>query len=342
MATIKDIAIRAKVSTSTVSRVLNNDASLSVTDTTRENILKAAKELKYIPVNRRGTLRKDTNIKKMKIGILLCQSFEEELSDPYFLPIRQEIENECKNQGFHDVEVFRLQNMDSSQYRKDIDGLIVVGQVNPEFISKFSMGTRHIIYIDYSPDENNYDSVTIDFEKASNKALDHLLQLGYKRIGYIGGKSIEHSDDKSFEIKDKRQLFFESKMKENDMYDPLDIHVGYFTMAQGYELMKSALKKQDLPEAFFIASDPMAVGAMRVLQESNLRVPEDVAIVSFNDIEMAKYASPPLTSVKVDAKEMGRVGVKLLKDRINGRKTPLKVIIPTELVIRESCGSDIQ
>jgi LacI family transcriptional regulator len=340
MATIKDVAARAKVSAATVSRVLNNDETLSVTDITRQNILEAAKELKYIPVNRRGTLRENTNLRKRKIGILLCQSFEEELSDPYFLPIRQEIENECKAQGFQEVEVFRLQNLDASQHRNDIDALIVVGQVNPEFIKKFSAGTDHIIYIDYSPDENKYDSITIDFEKATNKALNHLLDLGYKRIGYIGGKSVEHFDHKSIEIKDKRQLFFENKMKENDMYDPHDIHVGYFTMTQGYELMKSALKQGNLPDAFFIASDPMGIGAIRALQESDLRIPEDVAIVSFNDIEMAKYASPPLTSVRVDAEEMGRVGVKLLIDRINGRKTPLKVIIPTELVIRESCGSN--
>ena len=341
MTTIKDIAIRAKVSSSTVSRVLNKDETLSVTKETRQNILQVAKDLKYIPVKKRGTTKDSSHKSKAKVGIVLCQSLEEELSDPYFLPIRQGIESECRNQGLSDVEVFRLQNLNSSQFRSDIDGLIVIGKANPEFIEKVSVGTQHIIYIDHCPNDNKYDSVIIDFKKATDKVLDHLLGIGYKRIGYIGGKAVEHSTNKSLAITDDRQTTFENRMKKENLYDINNIHIGDFTMTQGYELMKFALKQGNLPNAFFIASDPMAIGALRALKESNLRVPEDVAIVSFNDIEMASYASTPLTTVKVHTEEMGRAGVRLLIERIKGRKIPLKVIAPTELVIRESCGNEI-
>ena len=341
MTTIKDIAIRAKVSSSTVSRVLNNDETLSVTKETRQNILHVAKELKYVLVKKRATTRKNMNIEKMKIGIVLCQSLEEELNDPYFLPIRQGIENECKNHEVLEVEVFRLKDLNSSQFRNDIDGLFVIGKANPGFFNKISIGTQHIIYIDHCPNETKYDSVIIDFEKATDKVLDHLLGIGYKRIGYIGGKAVEHSTNKSLAIRDDRQTTFENRIKKENLYDFNNIHIGDFTMTQGYELMKFALEQGNLPNAFFIASDPMAFGALRALKESNLRVPEDVAIVSFNDIEMASYASTPLTSVKVHTEEMGRVGVRLLIERIKGRKIPLKVIVPTELVIRESCGNDI-
>jgi LacI family transcriptional regulator len=116
------------------------------------------------------------------------------------------------------------------------------------------------------------------------------------------------------------------------------VFIGEFSMRQGYELMKEAINKGDLPEAFFIASDSMSIGAMRALQEANLRVPEDIAIASFNDVQMAKFASTPLTSVKVYTEQMGRVGVQLLLDRIAGRELPLKVTVPTKLVIRESSG----
>lgn len=342
MVTIKDIAVRAKVSPATVSRVLNNDETLSVTDETRQNILQVAKELKYIPVKKRGILKKNADIKKMKVGIVLCQSSEEELSDPYFLPIRQGIEKECKNNGLFDIELFRLQNLYPNQFRNDIDGLIVIGKVNPEFIKNFSIGTQHIIYIDYCPNEDEYDSITIDFKKATDKILDHLLKIGYKRIGYIGGGALEHYTNNTLTMKDDRQIIFENRMKKEKLYESQDIHIGDFTMAQGYELMKFALKQGNLPNAFFIASDPMAIGALHALQESNLRVPQDVAIVSFNDIEMAKYASTPLTTVKVHTEEMGRISVRLLMDRLGGRKIPLKVVVPTELVIRESCGSTIK
>lgn len=340
MTTIKDIADYAKVSPSTVSRVLNNDETLSVTKETRQNILQASKELNYIPVKKRSTVKSNVNIEKIKVGIVLSQSFEEELSDPYFLPIRQGIESECRNQEILDVDILRLQKMDSSQIKSDIDGLIVIGKVDPEFLKMFSVRNPHMIYIDYCPDENVYDSIIIDFNKAMNSSLNHLLGIGYKRIGYIGGKNSKHIANENVSEKDIRQIIFENRMKKEAMYNPNDIHIGDFSMAQGYELMKLALKKDDYPSAFFIASDSMAIGALRALQEANLRVPDDVAIVSFNDIEMAKYASTPLTTVKVHTEEMGRTAVKLLQDRLNGREIPLKIVIPTKLVIRESCGNE--
>jgi LacI family transcriptional regulator len=340
MTTIKDVALRADVSSSTVSRVLNNDETLSVTKETRQNILQAAEDLNYIPVKKRGTGNRSSDTSKAKVGIVLCQSLEEELNDPYFLPIRQGIENECKNQELFDVEVIRLQNINSGQFISDVDGLIVIGKANPDFINKISGGIQHIIYIDHCPDETKYDSIIIDFKKATDKVLDHLLGIGYKRIGYIGGKAVEHSN-KSLAITEDRQTTFENRMKKEDLYDANNIHIGECKMTQGYELMKFALKQGNLPNAFFIASDPMAIGALRALKESNLRVPEDVAIVSFNDVEMARYASTPLTTVKVHTEEMGRVGVRLLIERIKGRKIPLKVIVPTELVIRESCGNQV-
>jgi len=341
--TIKDIAIYANVSSSTVSRVLNNDETLSVTNETRQNILEAAKELKYVPVKKRGTTKSNSEQLKNKVGIVLCQSLEEELEDPYFLPIRQGIEKECRNQGLFDIEIFNLQNSNSNPnpFRNDLDGLIVIGSANPEFINKISIGTQHIIYINHSPNEAIYDSIIIDFKKATDLALDHLLGLGYKRIGYIGGNYVEHSTDHRLVKKDNRQTNFENRMKKENLYNSNDIHIGEFTMKDGYELMKIALKQGNLPNSFFVASDPMAIGALRALKESNLSVPQDIAIVSFNDIEMAEYASTPLTTVKVHTEEMGRAGVRLLIERIKGRKIPLKVIVPTELIIRESCGNQI-
>ena len=342
MTTLKDIAIHAKVSPSTVSRVLNNDETLSVTEETRKNILQIAKELNYIPVKKRGTTKSDKRTKKIKIGIVLSQSFEEELSDPYFLPIRQGIEKECEKQGSIDVEILRLEKMNSSRVRSDIDGLIVIGRVNPEYIKKLGIEMDHTVYIDHCPDENKYDSVIIDFKKATDTILDHLFAIGYERIGYIGGSSLEHFTDKRLVVKDYRQIIFEERMKKQEVYNVQDIHIGEFSLIEGYELMKAALKKGNLPNAFFIASDSMAIGVLRALQEAELRVPEDVAIVSFNDIEMAEYASIPLTTVRVYTEEMGRTGVKLLLDRIGGRKVPLKVVVTTELIIRESCGSKIK
>lgn len=341
MATIKDIASISNVSMATVSRVLNNDDTLSVAEETRQRIVEAARELGYTTIRKRRTKRnmEQEEKQRLKIGIILCQSLEEELSDPYFLAIRQGVEQECKDQNFPAPELFRLNEINSVSAPTDVDGLVVIGKVYEEAVTQFTSKNKNIVYIDYSPDENNYDSVVVDFEKATNELIDHLFKHGYKRIGYIGGNQLLHFKEE--QIGDTRQQTFEKRMKQEQLYRPEDIYVGEFTMSQGYSLMKEAIKSGSLPDAFFIASDPMAVGALRALQEAGIKVPDDIALTGFDDIEMAKFASSPLTTIRVHMDLMGRTGVKLLLDQINGREIPLKVVVPTKLIVRESCGSHL-
>lgn len=333
MTTIKDIALNANVSASTVSRVLNNDQTLSVATATRERILKIAEELQYKAVKKRKSGHKAVTGFAPNIGIIMQQSLEEELSDPYFLSIRQGIESECNARGIISTELFRINNQNGDQISEK-DGLIIIGKLNEEIIKNYSSNIKNIVYIDDSPDEDLYDSVVIDFEKATNKVLDHLLGIGYQRIGYIGGRQREYREQH-----DSREIAFRKRMKKEGTFREEDIYIGEYTMTQGYDLMKEAIKNASLPDAFFIASDPMAIGAEQALREANINVPNEVAIVGFDDIEMAKFAITPLTTVKVHTWEMGRVGVNLLLDRMKGRKMPVKVTFPTEITIRESCGS---
>lgn len=336
MATIKDIADKSHVSASTVSRVLNNDDTISVQAETRERILQVAKELGYETIVERRLKQKQQASKS--VGIIVTQSLDEEISDPYFLSIRQGIEMELASHGVKTV-TFRLHETENYQMIEGLDGLIVVGRVKETALKAISK-VENVVYINHSPNEDLYDAVVIDFERASEKVLKHFLAVGYKRIGYIGGREKEHIKNQKFNSEDKRLTTFERFMKEQNLFDPAAVFVGEYSMAQGYKLMKEAIRAGKLPEAFFIASDPMAIGALRALQEANLKVPEDVAIISFDDIEAAKFASTPLTTIRVHTKEMGKTGVKLLLDRLNhGRELPLTVTLPTELVIRESCRS---
>ncbi|MGP4039679.1 LacI family DNA-binding transcriptional regulator [Gracilibacillus sp. D59] len=340
MATIKDIALRSNVSATTVSRVLNNDQTLSVASETRKRILEIANELGYKTVRERKFEQRTMDKKnKIKIGIVLCQSLQEELNDPYFLPIRQGIEKECLECGIHVTELFRAHSFSATQLTEDFDGLIIVGRYSPESIQKYSNQIKNIVYIDFAPDEEKFDSVVIDFEGATKKIINHLFANGYQHIGFIGGRQLEHSDIGYHKVEDPREKTFKTIMKQRGIYNSEHVFIGDFTISYGYQLMKKAIETENIPEAFFIASDPMAIGALKALQEADLRVPEDMAIVSFDDIEMAQFTSTPLTTVKVYTEEMGRTGVRLLLDKINGRELPLKVIVPTKLVIRDSCGS---
>lgn len=334
MATIKDIADKSNVSTSTVSRVLNNDHTLTVQAETRERILRVAKELGYETILERRL--KQRQLISKHVGIILTQSLDEEISDPYFLAIRQGIEMELASNGIN-TATFRLHETEANQIMEGLDGLIVVGRVKETTLKTISQ-VDNVVYINHAPNEDLYDSVVINFERATEKALKHLISIGYTRIGYIGGKEMEHMKNQRLISEDKRLTTFEHFMKERDLFDPKTVFIGEYTMAEGYKLMKKAIQSAKLPEAFFIGSDPMAIGALRALQEANLNVPSDVAIISFDDIEAAKFASTPLTTIRVHTREMGRTGVKLLLDRLNGRELPMTITLPTELVIRESCG----
>lgn len=335
MATIKEIADKANVSTSTVSRVLNNDHTLTVQAETRERILRVAKELGYETILERRLKQRQLTTKH--VGIILTQSLDEEISDPYFLSIRQGIEMELGSNGINTV-TFRLHETEGNQMMEGLDGLIVVGRVKETTLKTISQ-VDNVVYINHGPNEDLYDSVVINFERATEKALKHLVSIGYTRIGYIGGKEILHMKNQRLISEDKRLITFERFMKERDLFDQNAVFIGEYTMAQGYKLMKKAIESAPkLPEAFFIGSDPMAIGALRALQEAKLHVPSDVAIISFDDIEAAKFASTPLTTIRVHTREMGRTGVKLLLDRLNGRELPMTITLPTELVIRESCG----
>src|SRR5699024_6969212 len=154
------------------------------------------------------------------------------------------------------------------------------------------------------------------------------------------GIQAEHNQahEKRF-FEDLRHKHFMEKMVDNDKAAENHIFTGEFTMSDGYRLMKASLAQGNIPRAYFIASDPMAVGALRALQEEGLSIPKDVAIVSFDDIEMAQFASCPLSTVHVPTELMGRTSVKLLVDRLSGREVPLKVTVPTKFIVRESCGA---
>ncbi|MFC4766184.1 LacI family DNA-binding transcriptional regulator [Effusibacillus consociatus] len=342
MATLKDIALRANVSNATVSRVLNQDHTLSVTEETRQRILAIAEQLKYKP-SRKRNIKHNVNIEEnAKLGLLLWCSQQEEYNDPYFLSIREGIEREFSDLGIEIAKTMRAGGNGSDFSVNELDGLIVVGKIAADDIEKISMQMNNIVFVDYSPDPERYDSVVIDFGRATETAIEYLLNLGHKKIGYIGGRIYigTHGSERRTELPDERLVTYEKIMKNRGLDHSNHFYLGDWTTTDGYEMMKRAIEKGNLPSAFLVASDPMAIGAVRALHEAGIKVPDDVAIVSFDDIELAQYVTPSLTTVKAFTEQMGRTAVNLLLERLNGREVPLKVVVPTKLVIRQSCGGE--
>ncbi len=338
IATIKDIARIANVSSATVSRVLNNDTTFSVPEETKQRIMETAGKLNYRR-NERKQKTEPNELQQLKFGLLIWCSEQMEYSDPFYLSIRQGIEKECVKHGINISSVFRF--MEDSNTNIDahhLDGLFVIGKVHIDIINKSTRSPK-IVSIDYVLSDE-YDSVMFDLPKATRQALDHLLQLGHRKIGYIGGISyIRASEGKMFNT-DARQKEFEVILKELDLFNPNYVFVGDWRAEVGYELMKQALEAEDVPTAFVIGSDPMAIAALKAVSESDYNVPNDIAIVSIDDIQLASYVTPPLTSIKVFMEEMGETAVKLMADRMKGRELALHVTIPTKLMVRKSCGTD--
>lgn len=330
MATIKEVAAKAGVSIATVSRVLNFDESLNVAEATKKRIFETAEALEYVPNNKRKSKEKP-----VMIGIAQWYTEEEELRDPYYLAIRIAVEKLCdkENIDFRRITPNHERNMNG----KVFDGIIAIGKFGEEEVTYLKGLCKEIIFVDFSPEEEKYDSVLTDYKRGTLKALNYLYDLGHRKIGYIGGE--EYISGMEQCIEDEREHAYLEFMKEKELEHELLVLKGEFKPEAGYRLMKEALERENYPTAFFVASDPMAIGAYKAVNEKGLVVGEDMSIIGFDDIYTAQFLTPALTTVKVYTEFMGETAFETLKEHLNSnRQISKKILIPTEFVVRESCG----
>lgn len=326
MATIKQIADRAGVSNATVSRVLNYDETLSISDEKRKLIFEIAQEANYqTPRQRKAIINR-----KIKVLLFNWYTEEEELQDTYYMSIRLGIEKRCKMQNIELIKVFRNNPIPDEEYQ----GVIALGKFSDDEVKRIKDISDNIVFIDEEQREE-FDSVYVDFKLATNKVMDFLfLENDIKSVGYIGG--LEHvGEEIKSPIGEVRLKFYKEYLSEKGLLNEDFIYIGKFNVKSGYELMKKAMEKE-MPESFFVASDTMAIGALKALHEAGIRVPKDLKIIGFNDLPTSEFTIPPLTTIKVYTEFMGESAIDLILEKTRDRLLPKKVIIPTKLVIRES------
>ncbi|MBU5593251.1 LacI family DNA-binding transcriptional regulator [Clostridium sp. MSJ-4] len=327
MATIRDIAERAGVSLATVSRVLNYDETLNVSDITRKKVFEIAQELEYVTTKERKG-KKPT----LRIGIVKGYSDREEIEDTYYLFIRHSIEGILQEEK---IEYLNIEKEEKDHKAKNLDGIIAIGGFTDKEVRRLVNTNSNIVFVDNCPEEGDYDCVVVDMKRAVKKALDYLTSLGHESIGFIGGRDYTEQGEIEDDIREKAYYKY---MKSKDMLHEDFIRLGKFTPGSGYRLMKEILDNGRYPTAFFIANDSMAIGAYKAILEKGLKIPEDISIIGFNDISTAQYIVPPLTTMKIYTEFMSETAVQLLMERIKDeRKISKKVIVPTKLIIRESC-----
>lgn len=331
MATIRDIAKLAGVSPGAVSRILNNDATLSVMPETRAHVLTIAKNLNYTKTPRAKAPKKDT----FTMGIVLWYTAEEELKDNYYLRARQGVEDFCTQNSIQIVRIFPNE-ADKQEVLASVDGLICIGKFSKQEVNDFIHLCKNVVFLDMLLDGYNLTSLTLDFEHAVYDVLDYLTGLGHTKIALLGGREYVGNGEL---LMDARTVYYKKYLHHRKMDDTTYLREGSFTSQSGYEMMLDLFQKHTLPTAVFAANDAIALGAMKAIKEHGLDIPQDISMVGFNDEQTCAFLTPPLTTVHAPAYDMGQHGANLVYVASNlSIKTPLIAKLPCSIVIRESCA----
>lgn len=334
MATIKDVAKKASVSAATVSRVLNNDLTISVTEETKKRIFQAAEELNYIRVSKNPINRIN---KKPVIGIYQWFSKTSESLSPYYLAIRTGIEKESHKNNIEVKTIFKGDGHISQSLFGDVDGIVAIGKYSEAEVEELKRINENIVFVDSTPNDKRFDSVIIDFKSAVEEILRYLIDTGHQNIAFLGGRE---SVGDGVVILDKRERYFKELLSVKGVLNDTLIKIGSFSYENGYGLANELVSEGRKFDSIFAANDSIAIGAIKALKEKGLDVPTDVSVVGFDDIPAAQYLTPALSTVKVHTEFMGETAVKLLIERlVDKRDIPKKIVIPTELVIRDSTCS---
>lgn len=344
MVTIKEIAKAAGVSAATVSRVLNYDPTLSISAAKRQAVIETAEALNYeTPRNRnRSAHLAQAQASLSRLVLVHFLESSEELADPYYIGVRLGIENRCKGMKTEIVKVYHNDQLPDPVILQGASGVIVIGKHSPKETDWLKANCRHIVFADFNPRRDDTDCVFSDLQEAMRQLLDQMDALGYQQIGFIG--SHEHIGGKAEPHGEQRCRAYIDWCRGKGLFKPERLILGNITnsgqnlrLETGYILAQEMLALEERPDLVITANDNMAIGAYRAFQEAGLSIPEDVAVVSFNDIPVAQFLNPPLSTIRINGEAIGESAVDLLVERIAGREFTKKVLIPTKMIWRQSC-----
>ena len=326
-ASIKDIAKVASVSHSTVSRALQN--SPLVNRATREKIRRIADQMDY---RASAVARSLATMKTKAVGVVVTT-----IADPFAAAVVGGIEDAANDHGYSVVlanshtDPEREMKVVRSFEERRVDGIIVTSsRVGALYVPLLSRMRVPIVLINNQHPSEFAHSVMIANLEASHEAVRHLIRLGHRRVAYLGDRNGHQSDTERF-------AGYRQALDEADIpFLPELVAHGDGKPEGGMQAMSRLLALAEPPTAVFCYNDMSALGALRRIRESGLRVPADISLVGFDDLHIAQFTEPPLTTVRQPMRQMGRLAMETLIHLLQGSQSAQSIKVPGELVVRSS------
>jgi len=334
MVTLKDVARKAGVSVATAARVLGGYGYAS--PQARERVLRAARQLDYTPnALARGMVKKRTHA----IGVIVSDN-----ANPFFAAVVRGVEDVMRRHGYAVV----LCNSEESPEKEDlylrilrekqVDGLLLApsGQASPQ-LRRWLRAGLPLVLVDRRLEGIRADAALVDNVEGARTAVSHLIALGHRRIGIVSGPA------RVFTGRERLAGYLAALEAAGLPADPALVREGNFKQESGYRLAREFLTMKRPPTALFVANNLMTIGAMLALKEARVRIPQELAVVGFDDMDWAPILTPALTAVAQPAYTLGTSAATLLMQRLENPARPVQeVVLKTRLVVRESCGAALQ
>jgi DNA-binding LacI/PurR family transcriptional regulator len=325
---IGHIARRANVSTATVSRTLNQSGA--VRPETARKVWRIAAELNYYPNSHARAL---VSGRSRLLGLIVS-----DITNPFFPELVHSFEVLATQQGYDliltstDYQTARMIGCVRRMLERKVDGVaIMTSEMDLDLIKELARRGVPLVFMDVGRVGPRMSHVLIDYAHGIRQAVDHLVRLGHKCVAFITGPLDLHS------ARTRRQAFLDGMRAHGIKPDPKLVREGTHTAEGGQNTMSAILRMPKRPTAVVCSNDWTAIGALHAIDAAGLRVPEDVSVVGFDDIPLASYTRPPLTSVRMSAGDVGSTAFDALFRLIGGERLEGDIYqIPTRLVVRQS------
>jgi LacI family transcriptional regulator len=326
---LESVAKRAKVSTATVSRVLNNAGPVKAS--TRARVLKVAEELNYHPNLHARSL---AGGKSRTIGMIVSN-----MENPFFFDIFKAAESNARAQGMEmlvantDYSPDHLVNSIRLMIGRRVAGLaVIVSEMEPRLIQELAESKIPVVFYDVGTPKHNIWNVRVDYARGIEKAVDYLYDLGHRKIAFVS----HHSALGPINIREKA---FRKAMARHSSQVKWTLAASMDSLEGGREAAREILLSGFQPSAVICVNDFMALGVLRALREQGFRVPQDVSVTGFDNIKLSEYCSPALTTLHIPREMIGKLVAEALaqdvtKSKVSGRE----IVIDPDFVLRDSTG----